>query len=77
MAQQSVRDLKYAAVPGGEGAVITPAAHRRRQIEQEESRATKEQPPAPPIINVAQITENVLQQLDRRLIAARERLGRI
>jgi hypothetical protein len=28
-------------------------------------------------VNVAQITEAVLQQLDRRLIAARERMGRI
>ena len=30
-----------------------------------------------PAVNVAQITEAVLQQLDRRLIAARERMGRI
>jgi hypothetical protein len=30
-----------------------------------------------PNINVAQITDAVLQQLDRRLIAARERMGRI
>lgn len=33
------------------------------------------QPAAP--INMAQITDAVLQQLDRRLIAARERMGRI
>jgi hypothetical protein len=30
-----------------------------------------------PNVNVAQITDAVLQQLDRRLIAARERMGRI
>jgi hypothetical protein len=76
MAQQTARELKYTVVPGGDGAATAPAANRRRHIEQEERRATKEQSPAP-VINVAQITENVLQQLDRRLIAARERMGRI
>jgi hypothetical protein len=33
------------------------------------------QPPA--AVNVTQITDAVLQQLDRRLVAARERMGRI
>ena len=33
--------------------------------------------PQAPNINVAQITDAVLQQLDRRLIGARERMGRI
>ena len=36
----------------------------------------QKQPPAP-TVNVAQIAEAVLQQIDRRLIAARERMGRI
>jgi hypothetical protein len=77
MAHQSARELKYTAGPPGDVAWMPPADSRKRQIEQEESRAAKEQTPAPPVINVAQITENVLQQLDRRLIAARERMGRI
>ena len=32
---------------------------------------------APPPINVSQITDEVMKQLDRKLVAARERMGRI
>lgn len=42
---------------------------------QAKSRGRTAQPDSP--VNVAQITDAVLQQLDRRLIAARERMGRM
>ena len=60
------------------------AIHRapsRRRAQQVDPPAEAEQRPRSaaqaPNINVAQITDAVLQQLDRRLIAARERMGRI
>jgi hypothetical protein len=76
------RDLKPMIAPPPtpeEPAVV----HRtRRQVRQgfdaqpEAAPRQRALPPAPGV-NVAQITDAVMQQLDRRLIAARERMGRI
>jgi len=53
----------------------TPAQPRINPLS--ESTPRQHSAPQAPNINVAQITDAVLQQLDRRLIAARERMGRI
>lgn len=58
----------------------TTLARRRTQqrfAEPVESPTRPHSAPQAPNINVAQITDAVLQQLDRRLIGARERMGRI
>jgi len=34
-------------------------------------------PPAPPQLNIESLTTQVIQQIDRRLVAYRERMGRI
>ena len=34
-------------------------------------------PPAPPPVNIEMITDNVMRALDRRVVAARERMGKI
>jgi hypothetical protein len=44
---------------------------------QEEAGTRRSASPQAPQVNLTQITDAVLQQLDRRLIAARERMGRI
>jgi hypothetical protein len=52
--------------------------NRVRQIDfQTEAPLRPQAVPQPPVINVTQIADAVLQQLDRRFIAARERMGRI
>ena len=76
-AQQSARELRFSTSRPADMASMPAAAGRRRHLESEESQSAKDHAPAAPAINVAQITECVLQQLDRRLIAARERMGRI
>lgn len=50
---------------------------REQQSEAEECLPARRNIPAAPEINVAQITDQILNQLDRRLVAARERMGRI
>jgi hypothetical protein len=58
----------------------TTLARRRAQPRLEEPTESPRRPHSAPQasnINVAQITDAVLQQLDRRLIGARERMGRI
>lgn len=55
-------------------------AHRQAQqrpIAETESTSRQNSVPQAPNINVAQITDAVLQQLDRRLVGARERMGRM
>lgn len=57
---------------------LTPRASARAAIEspfepKPQSRISPSQPP----VNIGLITDAVLQQLDRRLVAARERMGRI
>jgi hypothetical protein len=61
----------------------SPAAHRRRRDPDQQAEPSFEAHAAsgaaqqPAAVNVAQITDAVLQQLDRRLVSARERMGRI
>lgn len=75
MASSSAGSLKHATIARDE--VVGASSTRRRHLEMEDRMPNKEEPPAPPVINLTQITESVLQQLDRRLVAARERMGRI
>jgi hypothetical protein len=58
-----------------EEAIVTQSARRMAN----ESRADESSAAvaAPPPINVSQITDEVMKQLDRKLVAARERMGRV
>jgi hypothetical protein len=78
-ARDAAPQILPSAVPE-EPAVIhrTPARRRVRQFDSPTEPAPRQHiAPQAPHIDVAQITDAVLQQLDRRLIAARERMGRI
>ena len=57
------------------------AAAQREQVEGEQSVSTRMEWPAPPSpvnpVNVEALTSQVIQQIDRRLLAYRERMGRV
>lgn len=55
------------------------AARQSDAIEREQTARARAEwiAPAPPPINVEALTSQVIQQLDRRLIAYRERMGRV
>jgi hypothetical protein len=58
-------------------AFAIPRPPLRREMNRSASSPERKDPAMQPEMNVAQITDAVLKQLDRRLVAARERMGRI
>jgi hypothetical protein len=77
--EQSAAELVTSPVPAAERVfAIAQANPRKQRLEAvEESLPERRNARPAPEINVAQLTEQVLNQLDRRLVAARERMGRI
>jgi len=72
--------VKRPAAPAQEGAPGVQRSRRGSYAEVEpsfEAHTPSRAAQQPTAVNVAQITDAVLQQLDRRLVAARERVGRI
>jgi hypothetical protein len=61
-------------------AAVAAAARQRDESERESTTATRSAwtpPVAAPAVNVEALTSQVIQQLDRRLLAYRERMGRV
>lgn len=63
------------------GAQETEPAPRRGSVEGEPPATSRgravNSPPAAPVVDIRQVTDQVLQALDRRLLAERERMGRM
>lgn len=63
---------------GFEGKLETSARRRRRDLDGAAHRSgTAASVPMPASINMTQLTDEVMRQLDRRLVALRERMGKI
>jgi hypothetical protein len=70
VAVQAGHDSRSSDAAGQQFNAHAPAAHSVHT-------APWAQQPSPPQLNLDALTNHVIQQLDRRLVAARERLGKI
>lgn len=62
---------------GFEEMVETPARKLYRNVGPLQHSELGASGPTPPGINVTQLTDEVMRQIDRRLVAVRERMGKI